>query len=322
MVSVAGLIVLVLVGILWPRAHIPKASPELRAAAQWLVREKAEFRILTRRGEIEVKTEADLPDHFEIVYLWFDRWKSSPPKTPPPVAEFAALDAVTTLRFAWVRMPGLPESAYAFLAYNPKLRRVSIEGNPEVTDQVLSFVNGLKELEELSITGGRGFTGRGLSNAAWRATVRHCDFMGSKLNDDGLRALAGCPELAEVMVDETLVTGGGLASLASLPKLTHLSAGNCRNLAPADYAAVLPQLHRLTELRLLHANLDDTAAAGVALLTNLTNLKLFSNQMTDAGLAKLTTLTRLKYLYVGDTAVTLEGIAAFTNALPQCEVEK
>jgi len=44
--------------------------------------------------------------------------------------------------------------------------------------------------------------------------------------------------------------------------------------------------------------------------------------MTDAGLAKLTTLTRLKYLYVGDTAVTLEGIAAFTNALPQCEVEK
>ncbi len=322
LMAAAAVFVLILAAILWPQASIPKASPELRAAAQWLVREKAEFRILTRRGEIEVKAEADLPDRFEIVYLWFDRWKSSPPKTPPPAAEFAALDTVTTLRFVWVRMPGLPESAYAFLASNPKLRRVSIEGNPEVTDHVLSFVTGLPELEELSITGGRGFTGRGLSNATWRATVRHCDFMGSKLNDDGLRAVAGCPELAEVMVDETLITGEGLASLASLPKLTHLSAGNCRNLGPADYAAVLPQMHRLTELRLLHANFDDQSAAGVAMLTNLTNLKLFSNQMTDAGLAKLTTLTRLKYLYVGDTAVTLEGIAAFTNALPQCEVEK
>ena len=315
---IAALLVL-----LWPsepESNSTPTSPEVREAARWLIQEKAQFKIVSNGQQIDVKTEADLPDNFEIVYLWFDRWASSPPKPPPPAIEFERLHAVKTLRFAWIRLPGLPTTAYAFLTNNLQLTEVSIEGNEEVTDDIFRYLAPLDKLEYLAITHARALTGATMTNATWRSVLRYCDLGRSNLDEAGLRVLAGASELAHLRIEFTPISGAGLRALRNLPKLTRLSLSYCPRLTEIDLATSLSGFPALQSLELRNTAFDDRAAATVATLTNLTHLRLTATKLSDVGLAKLAGLNQLKVLDLGDTAVTEAGSAAFSQALPKCQV--
>lgn len=165
--------------ILWPRLpkkdSLPRAgtvtrrSPAtVRDAARWLVKENADFKVLSAGREIDVKSEQDIPEgDFQIVNLSFDRWKSSPPEPPPPENEFQVLRAVETLRHVYLRLPGITDTALAFLAGNPDLKSLTISGSKEVTDDVLVHLAGLKRLESLAITHAPRLTGQDFPKAAW-----------------------------------------------------------------------------------------------------------------------------------------------------------
>ena len=66
-------------------------APTVQDAARWLVRENAQFRVISGGREFAVKSEQDIPvGDFSIVHLWFDRWQSGPPRAPPRLRDATA----------------------------------------------------------------------------------------------------------------------------------------------------------------------------------------------------------------------------------------
>lgn len=339
-ISLAAVALVLLAGIValaWPRLRhqwarpvagtlathaASRSSATVRDAARWLIREHAQFRILSQDREFEVTTEQDLPPgEFQIVYLWFDRWAASPPQPPPPEEEFEVLRAVTTLRFAFLRMPGLSDAPLAFLAGNTNLATLSIACPEELTDEVLVPLAGLKKLEKIEIAFSPRLTGNQIADAAWLASVQEADFVGAMLRDDAIRVLATCPRLRQLTVERTAITGAGLRALAPAPALTALNVARCSKITENDLIESLPEFGRLRKLDLSEIDFGDEAAAAVATLNNLRELRLTGTKVTDAGLMKLAPLSRLELLEVSRTSVTDEAIASFETTHPRCRIE-
>jgi serine/threonine protein kinase len=335
---IAQLCIIGLLIVLWPRlpkkdslplaGTVPTRLPALppatvHEAARWLINERAEFKILSAGREIDVKSEQDIPEgDFQIVYLWFDRWASSPPQPPPPEDEFEVMHAVKTLRFAFLRMPGLSDAAFAFLAGNTNLTTLTIACPEAITDNVLVHLAGLKKLEKLEVAFSPRLTGRKFAGSAWLASVQEVDLLGAALEDEALGVLATCPRLTVLKLERTAITRGGLRTLARAPALTALELVGCSKIAESDFIESLPQFHRLRKLDLSSTDFGDEAAAAVATLTNLTTLSLSGTKLTDVGLARLSGLEHLAYLTVPRARVTPEGIAGFELAHPQCRIQQ
>lgn len=294
-------------------------SATVREAALWLLREKATFKIVSQNREIEVKSELDIPQgDFQIVYLWFDRWASSPPQPPPPEDEFEILRAVKTLRFAFLRLPGLSNRAFAFLSGNPDLQTLHIACPENVTDEVLVHLAGLRKLETVVISHSPQFTGEGLARCAWLANVQEVDFLYAALSDDVAGILAACPRLKLVKLEGTRLTHEGLRALSAARRISQLNVGGCPNLTEDDLIDILPKFGRLRRLELPYAAIGDEAVEALAALTNLTEIRLNGTKITDEGLAKLSPLPRLELVDVSHTSVTPEGIASFQKTHPGC----
>ena len=300
-----------------------RPAPSVRDAARWLVRENAQYRVFSGGREIAVKSEQDIPvGDFSIVHLWFDRWQSGPPQPPPPEGEFEVMRAVKTLRYAFLRLPGLSDASFAFLAGNPDLKDLTIVGSKIVTDDVLVHLAGLKKLEQLTISHSPRLTGRDFPKAAWLASIREVDFLYATLDYDAIRVLAACPRIRAVNVEGTPIGAEGLRALVSAPNIVQLSLGNCRNLAERDFEELLPKFSRLTKLDLVGSPIQTETARVLGRLTNLVELNLFGTKVGDAELVMLSDLHRLKTISLGTTRVTDDGIAAFERDHPQCKIER
>ena len=331
---VVQLFIIGLLIILWPRLPkkdalplagtvSPRSPATVRDAARWLVKERAQFKILSAGREIDVKSEQDFPEgDFEIVYLWFDRWASSPAQPSPPEDEFEVMRAVKTLRYAFLRLPGLSDAPFAFLAGNTNLTTLILACPEAITDDVLVHLAGLRKLEKLEIAFAPRLTGRKFAGSDWLTSVQKVDFLQSSLDDDALRLLAAGPKLRSLKVERTAITHEGFRALVPVRTLTELSMGGCPNITENDFIEILPRLGRLQRLDLSYAAFGDEAAGAVATLTNLTMISLSGTKLTDAGLAKLANLSRLESLVLAGTRVTAEGIAAFQQARPRCKIER
>jgi hypothetical protein len=300
-----------------------RSAPTVREAALWLVRENAQFRVISGGREFAVKSEQDLPvGEFSIVHLWFDRWQGGPPRPPPPDGEFEVMRAVKTLRYVYLRLPGLSDDAFAFLAGNPDLKDLTIVGSKKVTDDVLAHLAGLKKLEKLAISHSPGFTGRDFSKAAWTASIREVDFLYATLDAEAMRVLAECPRIRAVRVEGTPIDADGLRALVSARNLVELGVGNCRNLSEQDFVELLPQFTRLSKLDLVGSRIGAPTVEALATLTNLVDLNLFGTRVGDGELEVLARLPSLDTLYVGASRVTDEGVAEFKRSHPHCRIER
>ncbi len=132
----------------------------------------------------------------------------------------------------------------------------------------------------------------------------------------GLEHLLDCTGLGALDVSDTSVAGKDAALIAKLAKLNYLKASNLR-WTDEDVARLRP-LKQMQEL-LLNGNL--IADAGfVRDLPELRKLNLSSTGITDAALDTLATSKKLTALNVSGTKVTLAGVKAFQDALPNCKV--
>ncbi len=122
----------------------PSGGSYWREAAKWLVANGGSCRVASNKAELEVKTEKEIPaGKFDIVELTFDRLVS--PGAPPTDADFKVFNGIKTLRRVWVRTTGLGDEAFLFLAANPELAWINLEGVADLTDGVLlHFANGRK----------------------------------------------------------------------------------------------------------------------------------------------------------------------------------
>lgn len=271
----------------------PAGGSYWREAAKWLVTNGGTCRVVSNKIELEVKTERDLPaGKFDIVELNFDRLNSVLP--PPADADFRVFNGLKTLRRVWVRTPGLGDEAFAFLAANPDLAWLNLEGVSDLTDDVLLYLANARKLALCYITGAKNFTGSGLAQMRWLPALTNADFFGASFSDDGLKALAACKQLKTLRLTGGAATDAGFAPLRGLKSLTSLTVSNCA--------------------------FGDAAAAAIAEIGGLVALDLTTTKLTDTGLAKLMALKRLTSLNVGGSQVTEAAAAAFQKALPQCRV--
>lgn len=340
-IAAVGLSLLTMTGIwtwtaFWPSVPRPLATPTagassnvaaatsqptVRDAARWLLQERARLKIVRRGVTRDVARAEDIPgDDFEIVYLWFDRWERSPPQRPPPEAEFEVMRAVHSLRFAFMRLPGLSAAPYAFLAANPHLTELRLGAVRTGNSELLGYIAGLTNLEKLSVHAAP-LTGPYLEKVGWLGSVREVEFVASAFDDDVARVLASCPRLAKVEVHESSISRKGLETLSSLQTLNELGAAGCPKISEADLIEVLPRFNQIRILAVGSGTFGDLASASVASLTNLTHLRVEGSRLTDIGLAKLTNLSRLRFLRVTGTRVTGDGIEAFRQAVPRCRIE-
>ena len=91
------------------------------------------------------------------------------------------------------------------------------------------------------------------------------------------------------------MTGGALKTLAALPNLQRLSLWNAEGI-------------------------NDSSAAAFESLQSVTSLDLSNTAIGDRTLTALAKLPNLQRLYISDTAVTADGVAAFTQQRPSTVV--
>ena len=297
------------------------ASGSPREAARWLVVNGGGVRIVRAGKELEIKSEREVPvDRFQIVELTVDRWNST--KAQPEEKDFESFAAIRGLRKVWLRSLFLPDESFAFLANNPDLAWLNLEGNAALTDAVLPHLAGLRKLEHLGLSGAPGLTGRGFAGSAWLTSVKHADFLGLPLEDAALKALGGCTQLEYLRISKGSFTDDGLAALGRIGTLVRLELDCGAAVTDAGFATLFSSLTRLQALRAGVVALSDQSAAALARLPQLNTLDLSGSGLTDVGLLSLAAAPKLRLLNVRGSKVTPAGLAAFAQAAPKCRVEQ
>lgn len=136
---------------------------------------------------------------------------------------------------------------------------------------------------------------------------------GSDVTDDGLRDTASLPNLKELGLQYTSISGTGLAAAG---RLAHLQKLDLFSAAVTDTGlSQLAGFQQLTELDLSYTRITDISLETASTLRNLTTLGLCHTQITDAGLKHLGKLGSLRILDLSGTALTDDG-AQILAALP------
>jgi hypothetical protein len=281
-----------------PAAKAASGGSTWRNAAKFLVNNGGSC-VGVRAGiAFNIVAEKDIPSgRFDITEVAFDRLGSVLPQ--PKDADFQPLVGLRDLRRVWVRTPEakLTDAAFAFLAGNPELDWVNLESAPSVADGVLTHLGGAKKLAYLGVQNAPGFTGQGLEKMPFVSTLSDLDFLGSGINDEGMKSIASCK----------MVRG--------------LRLNACQKITDAGFAP-LRIMKALVSLSVSQTNFGDEAAAATADLRALVALDVSSSQLSDAGLMKLLALKSLTSLSLGGSKVTEAGAAAFQKAMPQCKVTR
>ena len=201
------------------------------------------------------------PGVWEIVELWVDRGNATPDLPPVTREDFIAhTSALTKLRHLFVRTVELRDADLAFLANNPDLEMLRLEGVP-VGDGVLAHIARLKKIRTLDISTTPVFTGRGMENLACLPVLDDLVVHGTGFTDSAVRALTRCPRLRVAHLAKTAITDESLRALKTLPALqeVHLDDNSITDAGLAEIAQA-PALKNVTLV-----NVPVSAAAVAAL---------------------------------------------------------
>ena len=237
-------------------AAVVRSSPTQRETAEWFFSVGDSLSHLTVTmpdgSVLNVESVEQLPEgECTIVELWFDRLKSTPadpPATPEDfVRHMAPLTGLKSVFFRYHTL--LKDEHFAFLAANPRLDFVTLEGI-QVTDAVLDHLRGLKNLRSLNISGDANsrcrFSGRGMDRLACRPVLTQFAVPGTSFDDLAAQQLPGFPNLRTVSLSNTSITDSSVNALRQLPAVEALLL---ENTGVTDAGAVL--LTSMTRLKRL-----------------------------------------------------------------------
>ncbi|MEQ1752082.1 MAG: hypothetical protein ABL974_21855, partial [Prosthecobacter sp.] len=218
----------------------------------------------------------------------------------PPLKnkDLLPLNGLRDLRRVMIRpmVPGLSDSAFAFLIGNAELNWLNLEGVPDVTDEVLANLMSAKKLDHLSIQHAPKFTGKGLDQLPCKDTLTVLELLGCGITDEGLKAICNFKQLRHIRITAGTASDSDFALLGGLKLLTNLTITNTA--------------------------FGNKAAAGIAELKGLTRLEVANTKLTNSGLEKLYTLNNLTELILNGTEVSDKAAADFQKAMPKCRVSK
>ena len=203
------------------------------------------------------------PGDWHVNHIWLDRFGTAgfPPVDGAAFAE--AMSGLTELRNVTVRQVALPEESYVFLAHNPELENLQIDGGG-AGDGILNYVRELKKLRRLVLSPpkeerGR-LTGRGLDQLASLPVLEDLSLVYGEVEDAMLPALRRCKYLRQIVLARAKITDEGVRSLAAIPTLSALGLDDCPKLTDEtlESLAALPSLKRLSimETPITHAGAE------------------------------------------------------------------
>ena len=190
-------------------------------------------------------------------------------------------------------------------------------------------IEGLKSLAEVNLGGHRKSDGKHIAIAS--EDFRHLAALPALrkatlweiegLDDSALAHIGKVTTLRELELGDAQITSAGLKHLRGLRELTFLGLGWTKDVTDAGLAE-LAALPNLEVLILSGTKVTDTGLAQLAQFPKLKEVRLAAlSQVSDAGLLKLKDCKTLSTVVVNKkTGVTPEGIAAFKQQRPGCEV--
>lgn len=149
------------------------------------------------------------------------------------------------------------------------------------------------------------------------------DLSEKKVDDNKLAELTrthSLSHLRSLVLDNTQVTGTGLAHLKGLNDLERLDIGNTK-INDGDLEP-LTGLPNLKDLGLDGTQITDAGLEYLKAVPNLETLDLAHTTIDDAGLKPLESLRHLSTLKLTGTKVTDKGIEAFKKARPECTIDR
>ncbi len=208
-----------------------------------------------------------------------------------PLADHAELELLQI-----AEAPNLSDALFQHLRKLQRLELLRLDA-AAITDEGLAALPQLERLEtlELRATASQG----GILRRFAKSPLRK--FSCNHFTDEGAQLLAQFPELQDVQIAGSPITGRGLRVIAQLPRVNRLNLSDCKALTDSDIA-VVGDLYELTSLSLDGTAAGDEAAAGIARLNYLRDLHIGSVHLSDAGLRKLCTLVSLHNLTLADEA--------------------
>lgn len=198
----------------------------------------------------------------------------------------------------------------------PDLDEIRLYDGSKVTDIGLSYLPRLKNLKTLTIGhDAPGITDRGLKHLAECEQLRDLILESPNITDNGLKHLAEYEPLRELWLKSPKITDDGLTHLAERQRLRRLTL-----LCPKISSQGLQNLNiaKMLDMRDLRLSGSKVGDEGLALLKGLHELRALDVEdcpVTDAGL-KHVPATSLERLNIARTRVTIASIDHLAT-LPQ-----
>jgi len=165
--------------------------------------------------------------------------------------------------------------------------------NPDVSDEDMHIVAGLKSLQKLELAGS-SVTSAGIENLKGLPNLYILHLADTQVTDEGLAYLPRFQNLGILSLDNTAISDDGLANVAKIPNLERLFLDG--------------------------TGISDDGLAHLSESITLKELACVGTKITDAGLVHLKGLYNLEVLKVYNTAVTRAALEELHTVLPKCMI--
>ena len=160
----------------------------------------------------------------------------------------------------------------------------------------------------------------GTFEAAPTGAILKIDLHASRVTDEDLALLSGCPDVRSLDLRLTKVSDAALAHVDALHRLQFLNLFRT-NVTDAGLAS-LARLEELDTLLVGGTGVTDRGLEALKPLSKLRKLSVFDTRVTDAGLVHLEGLPALEVVLVAQTPVSEEGKRSLRKANPKIRFEE
>ena len=227
----------------------------------------------------------------------------------------AIVKPLSHLHAVWLYDTKVTGKGLVHLQALPKLRTLGLPAG--ATDFALAELAKLPGIESLELTG-REITDGAIHYLLRMPKLSAVELRGTSVTDRGLgQLLQGLPNIRELVLWGSNITGEGFAGVAELPQLWRLGLHNGPLTSRVEIERFCP-MPKLTTLNLSYCDLGDSNIAHLSRFTAISELYLSRCNLSGHAAEHLCSLPRLRFLDVSYSGFGDEA-AVYLSRMPELE---